>query len=70
MLHRIGNMTLLADELNVVASNNPFLAKRKEYEKSNIRLTQELTEYSQFKFKTVEARSKTLAALAIQIWKV
>lgn len=70
MLHRIGNMTLLADELNVVASNNPFHAKRKEYAKSNIRLTMELVALSQFKFKQVEERSKTFAKLAVTLWRV
>lgn len=70
MLHRIGNMTLLADELNVVASNNPFLAKRKEYAKSNIRLTKELVALSQFKFKQVEDRSKAFAELAVTLWQV
>ncbi|RQO53295.1 DUF262 domain-containing protein [Variovorax sp. KBW07] len=70
MLHRIGNMTLLADELNVVASNNPFLAKRKEYLKSNIRLTQDVAKLTQFKFKAVEDRSKSFAKLALKIWRV
>jgi uncharacterized protein with ParB-like and HNH nuclease domain len=70
MLHRIGNMTLLADELNLVASNNPFLTKRKEYAKSNIRLTKELVGLSQFKFKQVEARSKAFAKQAVAMWRV
>ncbi|ODV42748.1 hypothetical protein AWV79_24320 [Cupriavidus sp. UYMMa02A] len=70
MLHRIGNMTLLADELNVVASNNPFLAKRKEYAKSNIRLTNHLSTLNQFKFKQVDDRSKEFAEQAVQMWKV
>lgn len=70
MLHRIGNMTLLADELNVVASNNPFLAKRKEYAKSNIQLTKDLVGLSQFKFKQVEDRSKAFAKQAVAIWRV
>ncbi|MBS0389671.1 MAG: DUF262 domain-containing protein [Proteobacteria bacterium] len=70
MLHRIGNMTLLADELNVVASNNPFLAKRKEYAKSNIRLTNELAAFGLFKFKQVEDRSKAFAKLAVTLWRV
>jgi hypothetical protein len=69
-LHRIGNMTLIADELNVVASNNPFQAKRAEYKKSNIQLTKDLAKFSQFKFKTVDDRSKGLAALATKIWTV
>lgn len=70
MLHHIGNMTLLADELNVVASNNPFLAKRREYAKSNIQLTKDLVCLGQFKFKQVEARSKAFAKQAVEIWRV
>jgi uncharacterized protein with ParB-like and HNH nuclease domain len=70
ILHHIGNMTLLADELNVVASNNPFLAKRIEYAKSNIRLTKDLAGLAQFKFKQVDARSKEFAAKAVAIWVV
>lgn len=70
MLHRIGNMTLLADELNVVASNNPFLSKRKEYASSNIRLTNDLSTLNQFKFKQVDDRSKEFAKWAVQIWRV
>lgn len=70
LLHRIGNMTLLADELNVVASNNPFLAKRKEYANSNIQLTKELVRLGQFKFKQVEDRSKAFAEQALVIWRV
>ena len=70
MLHRIGNMTLLADELNVVASNNPFKAKCVEYAKSNIQLTQELANLPNFKFKQVEDRSKRFAEQAVVLWKV
>ena len=70
MLHRIGNMTLLADELNVVASNNPFLAKRKEYSKSNIRLTKDLVSHPNFKFKQVEDRSEAFAKKAVVLWRV
>lgn len=69
-LHRIGNMTLIADELNVVAAHNPFLAKRMEYAKSNISLTKALTTYTQFKFRTVDDRSKELAEHAVKIWVV
>ena len=70
MLHRIGNMTLLAKKLNVTASNNPFLAKRKEYLESNIRITQDVAKLTQFKFKAVEDRSKSFAKLALKIWTV
>ncbi|MEW7850083.1 DUF262 domain-containing HNH endonuclease family protein [Massilia aurea] len=70
MLHRIGNMTLLADELNVVASNNPFLAKRKEYAQSNIQLTKDLVSLPHFKFRQVEDRSKAFAKQAVMLWRV
>lgn len=68
---RIGNYTLLADELNIVASNNPFRAKKKAYKKSNIRLTQKIiNEYSRFKFREVENRSKELSLKAVKIWSL
>lgn len=70
LLHRIGNMTLLADELNVVASNNPFLAKRTEYAESNIQLTKELVGFGYFKFKQVEDRSKAFAKQAVTMWRI
>jgi len=70
MVHRIGNMTLLADELNVEASNNPFKAKCKQYAQSNIQLTKDLVSLRRFKFKQVEDRSKEFARKAVALWKV
>lgn len=70
MLHRIGNMTLIADELNVVASNNPFQSKKKEYVNSNIRLTRDVAALPHFKFKQVEERSQHFASRAVVLWKV
>jgi len=68
-VHRIGNLTLLAGQLNVRASNNPFRAKLKEYKKSSLALTKEVAEnYSRFKFKNVGERSKELSELAVKIW--
>lgn len=66
---RIGNYTLLGQKLNIKASNNPFRAKKKEYKKSNIQLTQRIaSEFSRFRFKQVEQRSKDYAELAVKIW--
>jgi hypothetical protein len=67
---RIGNLTLFAGALNIGASNNPFHKKRKSYKESGIELTRELSRRSNFKFKDVEKRSKTLASVAITIWPV
>lgn len=65
---RIGNLTLFAGELNISASNNPFLAKKVAYRQSAILMTQNLVDMSSFKFKQVEARSDELANLAVECW--
>lgn len=70
LVHRIGNMTLLAQALNINASNHPFEAKRNEYSNSNISLTMELANMNNFKFKAVEERSQMFAEKAVRIWKV
>ena len=65
---RIGNLTLFAGELNIGASNNPFLRKKKAYKESAIKLTKELCDLPQFKFRQVDTRSLRLAKLAVGIW--
>lgn len=69
-VNRIGNMTLLASELNIIASNNPFTSKKKFYRKSNILLTKELCDMSNFKFYHLDKRGEELAKLAVKIWKL
>ena len=69
-VNRIGNMTLLASELNITASNNPFTNKKKFYRKSNIILTKELAEMQNFKFSHLDKRGEELAEIAIRIWKL
>jgi uncharacterized protein with ParB-like and HNH nuclease domain len=67
---RIGNLTLLAGELNIKASNNPYHAKVEEYKKSNIYLNKKIVQnYEDFKFQEIEKRSKELAKYAPRIWK-
>lgn len=67
---RLGNYTLLAGELNICASNNPFQSKLDEYEKSNLQLTKDIvTNHQDFKYDDVELRSRKLASLAPKIWK-
>lgn len=65
---RIGNLTLFAGALNIVASNNPFGRKKQSYKKSSILLTKELAGLQNFKFYNVEKRSQDLAALAVKLW--
>jgi len=67
---KIGNMTLLAGDLNIKASNNPFNRKKDSYKKSAIHITNELgSKYADFKFFHVDKRGKELAEIASQIWK-
>jgi hypothetical protein len=67
---RIGNYTLLGQILNIKASNNPFLSKKKEYKKSTLQLTKDLVrDYNSFKFNSIDKRSKEFAKLAPKIWK-
>jgi hypothetical protein len=65
-----GNLTVFADELNLVASSNPFLAKHRAYAKSNIPLTRDITGWTQFKFRQKEDRSKAFAKQTVAMWKV
>ncbi|MEH2510156.1 hypothetical protein V1291_001510 [Nitrobacteraceae bacterium AZCC 1564] len=65
---RIGNLTLFAGALNIGASNNPFARKKAAYKESSIILTQELTKLSNFKFKDIEKRSRTLSEIAVELW--
>ncbi|GEL78693.1 DUF262 domain-containing protein [Tenuibacillus multivorans] len=68
-VNRIGNLTLLAQSLNISASNNPFKAKVEEYKKSNIHITKNIAEYSEFKFDQVLERSKQLCEKVVELWK-
>lgn len=65
---RIGNLTLFAGKLNIVASNNPFDSKRDAYKKSSIKLTQELVSKPDFKFEAIDERSEDLAKIAVGLW--
>lgn len=68
-VYLIGNLTLLADELNIKASNNPFRSKKKEYRESNIMLTKKVADnYKSFRFTQVTKRSIDLAKSAVAIW--
>lgn len=65
---KIGNLTLFAGPLNIGASNNPFSRKKTAYKDSAIKLTQELVNLPNFKFSNIEARSKSLAEVAVSLW--
>ena len=64
----IGNMTLLGESLNIIATNNPFKRKKASYKKSSFRITAELDDYTDFKFNSVVKRGELFAELAVKIW--
>lgn len=67
---RIGNLTIFAGALNIGASNNPFANKKKAYKESGILITQALSTPPQFKFNSVNQRSRELAELAVELWPI
>lgn len=67
---RIGNLTLLAAELNVPASNNPFAAKQAFYKRSEFRLNVELCLLSDWRIEQIQKRSEELSHRALSIWRV
>lgn len=69
-VERIGNLTLIAQKLNIIASNNPFKAKAEEYKKSNISITKEVaSKFREFRFDEVEKRSGEFAKKARKMWQ-
>lgn len=68
-INLIGNLTILAEKLNIKASNNPFKSKKSEYKKSFFLLNEDLVKnYEKFKFPQVNKRSEKLAKIAVKIW--
>jgi hypothetical protein len=67
---KLGNLTLLAAELNVPASNNPFESKKGFYEKSEILITKQLCELKDFRIEEIVNRGHEMAKAAVEIWKV
>lgn len=64
----IGNMTLLGEALNIQAYNNPFAKKKASYKKSNLLITSELGNQSDFKFTHIDKRGQQLTEIALKIW--
>ena len=68
-VQKIGNLTLLAAELNVPASNNPFESKKTFYKKSEIQITKDLCNFNNWRISEIQARSQQLGKIALEIWK-
>jgi len=69
-LAKLGNLTMLGKKLNIVASNNPFVAKKVEYEKSEIAMTKALAVYESWGMRQIDARTDQLAEQATELWRL
>ncbi len=69
-LVKLGNLTMLGKKLNIVASNNPFEAKKIEYEKSEIAATRELANIKEWGLIQIDLRTAELAKQATGLWRL
>lgn len=69
-IHKIGNLTILLDKLNNVASNSVFSEKCIEYRKSSIPHNIELCKVINWNKEAIESRNDELFKLFIDIWKL
>jgi len=67
---KLGNLCLLKSDENGAASNAEFAAKKPSYAQSNLKLTKELNAYAKWDSKSIQARQKKLAAMAVKAWPV
>ena len=64
----IGNLTIIKGEWNQRMSNRPFEEKKESYKLSEFTLNQELLNYDEWNFETIDQRTEELANLALKIW--
>lgn len=68
LVHRLGNLTLLARPLNQSIKNAPFGEKKKAYESSELKLTRGLLGYAEWNEETIDVRQQKMSELAPSIW--
>jgi hypothetical protein len=69
IVHLIGNLTLLASQINVKIKNETFAKKRPEYSRSMIQMTQRLVEHDgMWKEPAIRLRQESLGRQAAKLW--
>jgi hypothetical protein len=68
LVKRLGNLTLLGRRLNSKAANAGFAEKKQHFAKSDIQMSKELCQYTQWTAAEVDARQRALAKLAVKAW--
>lgn len=67
-VNKLGNLTLLGSEFNRKISNSLFDNKKKMYQKSEIKITQDLLTYSSWGTTEINLRQKRFTDHALTIW--
>lgn len=67
-VNKLGNLTLLGSEFNRKISNSLFDNKKKMYQKSEIKITQDLLTYSDWGTIEINLRQKRFTDHALTIW--
>jgi hypothetical protein len=70
LIWHVGNLTILGKRINNKAQNKSFVDKCKEhYGNSEIRMTRDLLKETAWDEATIHKRARSLAKVAIQIWR-
>ncbi|MCA0979640.1 DUF262 domain-containing protein [Exiguobacterium aestuarii] len=67
-VNKLGNLTLLGSEFNRKISNSLFDRKKEMYRNSEIKITRDLIDYSQWGVEEIKHRQDHLTKLALTIW--
>jgi hypothetical protein len=65
---RLGNLTIMDSNLNVVADNASFEEKKVVYRQSGIEMTRSLADFAEWTTHTIEERQRLLAQSAVRVW--
>lgn len=68
-VHRLGNMTLLATQLNRELGNQPFEAKREVFAGDPLEITRMIAEEPRWTAEAIGRRQNWMAGVAIKIWR-
>lgn len=68
LFKRLGNLALLSKRLNSKASNVDFATKKPHFAVSQIKLTKEIAQETQWTSAEIAARQERLAKLAVKAW--
>ena len=68
-LWRLGNLSLLGHEFNNRAKNKEFQKKKEMYSQSDIKITKDLLDYTEWTIDSIIDRQNKFANIATDIWK-